>query len=115
MTALGTDRLRAIDIVCGGEADSPKRFLRSPVLTPTGHSKHSLDLLIGLSHRLGDGDVVSFLYCIKDPPPEGHMASHIERRKFSHARRCGGCWAARGAGAAGGDAGDRVSPQWNDF
>jgi hypothetical protein len=65
-----------------GEADSPKRFLRQPVLTPIGHSKHSLDLLIGLSHRLGDGDVVSFLHCINDPQPEGHMASHIERRKF---------------------------------
>src|SRR5919108_3038952 len=35
------------------------------------------------SHRLGDGNVVSFLHCMNDPQqPEGHMASHIERRKF---------------------------------
>jgi hypothetical protein len=37
---------------------------------------------IGLSHRLGDGNVVSFLHCMNDPQPEGHMASHIGRRKF---------------------------------
>jgi hypothetical protein len=37
---------------------------------------------IGLSHRPGDGNVVSFLHCMNDPQPEGHMASHIERRKF---------------------------------
>jgi hypothetical protein len=22
------------------------------------------------------------IFCMNDPPPEGHMASHIERRKF---------------------------------
>src|SRR5262245_30724454 len=37
---------------------------------------------IGLSHRLGDGNVVSSLHCMNDPQPEGHMASHIGRRKF---------------------------------
>src|SRR5262245_33974525 len=37
---------------------------------------------IGLSHRLGDGNVVSSLHCMNDPQPEGHMASYIERRKF---------------------------------
>jgi hypothetical protein len=52
------------------------------VMTPSGHSKHPLDLPIGLSHRLGDGNVVSFLHCMNDPQAEGHMASHIERRKF---------------------------------
>jgi hypothetical protein len=26
--------------------------------------------------------VVSFLHCMNDPQPEGHMASHIGRRKF---------------------------------
>jgi len=31
---------------------------------PTGHSKHSLDLPIGLIHRLGDGNVVSSLHCM---------------------------------------------------
>jgi hypothetical protein len=49
---------------------------------PTGHSKHSLNLPIGLRHRLGDGSVVSFLHCMNDPQPEGRMASHIGRRKF---------------------------------
>src|SRR6516164_2242346 len=29
-----------------------------------------------------DGNVVSFLYCMNDPQPEGHMASYIGRRKF---------------------------------
>ena len=37
---------------------------------------------IGLSHRLADGNVLSCLHCMNDPQPEGHMASHIERRKF---------------------------------
>src|SRR6266511_5327564 len=44
--------------------------------------EHSVDLPIGLSHRPGDGSVVSSLYCKNDPQPEGHMASHIGRRKF---------------------------------
>src|SRR5262249_50107099 len=30
----------------------------------------------------GDGSVVSSLHCMNDPQPEGHMASHIGRRKF---------------------------------
>src|SRR5262249_13260590 len=34
--------------------------------TPSGHSKHSL-ALSGLSHRRGDGNVVSFLHCMNDP------------------------------------------------
>src|SRR5262249_14727232 len=29
-----------------------------------------------------DQSVVSSLHCMNDPQPEGHMASHIERRKF---------------------------------
>jgi hypothetical protein len=37
---------------------------------------------IGLSHRPRDGSVVSFLHCMNDPQPEGHMASYIARRKF---------------------------------
>src|SRR5262249_44182372 len=40
------------------------------------------NLPIGLSHRLGDGNVVSSLHCMNDPQPKGHMASYIERRKF---------------------------------
>src|SRR5215831_15810131 len=34
------------------------------------------------SHRARDGSVVSSLHGMNDPQPEGHMASHIERRKF---------------------------------
>src|SRR5262249_5057442 len=37
---------------------------------------------IDLSHRPRDGSVVSFLHCVNDPQPEGHMASYIARRKF---------------------------------
>ena len=36
----------------------------------------------GLSHRPRDGSMVSSLHYMNDPQPEGHMASHIERRKF---------------------------------
>jgi hypothetical protein len=35
-----------------------------------------------LAHRPRDGSVVSSLDCMNDPQLEGHMASHIERRKF---------------------------------
>src|SRR5262249_57896965 len=35
-----------------------------------------------LRHRPRDGSVVSSLHCMNDPKPEGHMASHIGRRKF---------------------------------
>src|SRR5215472_7316007 len=34
------------------------------------------------SHRPRDGSVVSSLHSMNDPQPEGHMASHIGRRKF---------------------------------
>src|SRR5207247_11367057 len=51
-------------------------------VSPSAHSKHSLHLPIGLRHRLGDGNVVSSLHCMNDPQAEGHMASHIGRRKF---------------------------------
>jgi putative tryptophan/tyrosine transport system substrate-binding protein len=44
--------------------------------------RQSLDFPIGLSHRPRDGSVVSSLHCMNDPQPEGHIASHIERRKF---------------------------------
>src|SRR5262249_54892923 len=30
----------------------------------------------------GNGSVVWSLHCMNDPQAEGHMASHIERRKF---------------------------------
>src|SRR5262249_35914259 len=32
--------------------------------------------------RPRDGSVVSSVHCMNDPQPEGHMASHIGRRKF---------------------------------
>src|SRR5262249_234138 len=43
---------------------------------------HSLVLPIALSHCPRDGNLVSSLHCMNDPQPEGHMASHIGRRKF---------------------------------
>jgi len=44
--------------------------------------------------------VVSFLHCMNDPQPEGHMASYIGRRKFL--AMLGGA-ADRGTRAAAGD------------
>src|SRR5262249_25474297 len=38
--------------------------------------------LSAFRHRPRDGSVVSFLHCMNDPRPEGHMASYIQRRKF---------------------------------
>ena len=45
--------------------------------------KHSPDLPIAalVTHRR-DGSVVSSLHCMNDPQAEGHLASHIGRRKF---------------------------------
>jgi hypothetical protein len=39
------------------------------------------DLPMGVTDQ-GAGDVVSCLHCMNDPQPEGHVASHIGRRKF---------------------------------
>src|SRR5215831_19142450 len=47
-----------------------------------GHSAAFTRLPYRPSHRPRDGSVVSFLHCMNDPQPEGHMASYIERRKF---------------------------------
>src|SRR5262249_31071084 len=49
---------------------------------PSGHSEAFTRPAYGLSHRSRDGSVVLSLHCVNDPQPEGHMASHIERRKF---------------------------------
>jgi putative tryptophan/tyrosine transport system substrate-binding protein len=49
---------------------------------PSGHSEAFTGLANGLSHRPRDGSVVSSVHCMNDPQPEGHMASHIGRRKF---------------------------------
>src|SRR5215472_19112228 len=73
--------------------------------------KHSLDLPVGLSHRPRDGSVVSSLHCMNDPQPEGsHGKPHRTTKILSHARRRGGCVAARGARARA-NAGDRIPPQ----
>jgi hypothetical protein len=65
-------------------AQDPGRFYRIGVLemSPAASNAANFDLLIGLSHRPRDGSVVSSLHCMNDPQSEGHMASHIERRKF---------------------------------
>jgi hypothetical protein len=65
-----------------GQSGHIAGIAKTALMTPTGHSKHSLDLPVGFSHRLGNGNVVSFLHCMNDPQAEGHMASHIGRRKF---------------------------------
>src|SRR5262245_52144715 len=65
----------------GDEAEILCSTRALPVLTPSGHWEHST-CLSALSHRLGDGNVVSSVHCMHDPQPEGHMASYIERRKF---------------------------------
>jgi hypothetical protein len=66
---------------CGGKPDIPHP--KPTLLIPNqSFGRNSLDLPIGLSHRPRDKSVVSFLHCMNDPQPEGHMASHIGRRKF---------------------------------
>src|SRR5262245_6731837 len=48
----------------------------------TGHSRSIHSTCLSAFVALGDGTVVSSLHCMNDPQPEGHMASHIGRRKF---------------------------------
>src|SRR5437867_12492511 len=62
--------------------------------------KHSLDSSIGLSHRLGDGNVVSFLHCMKTPTGGSHGKLHPTTKVLSDAWRRGGSVAARSASAA---------------
>jgi hypothetical protein len=54
--------------------------------------KHSLDSPIGLSHRLGDGNVVSSLHCMNDPQPEGSHGKLHRTTKIPSG--CGGMSAA---------------------
>jgi hypothetical protein len=61
---------------CGRSGTGAGRSARFSGRVTTGSS----DLPIGLNHRLRN--VVSSLRCMNDPQPEGHMATHIERRKF---------------------------------
>src|SRR5262245_42287005 len=65
-----------------GKTGKPLLVLSFRGFDPKGNSGLSLDLLIGLSPRPRDRNVVSFLHCMNDPQPEGHMASYIARRKF---------------------------------
>src|SRR5262249_12847515 len=51
---------------------------RSDVIDPERFSTR----LAYRPESLRDGSVVSSLHCMNDPQVEGHMASHIERRKF---------------------------------
>src|SRR5215831_5054486 len=63
-------------------ANRPRRHGGNDVSDPERSFGASLDLPVGLSHRRRDGSVVSSLHCVNDPQPEGHIASHIGRRKF---------------------------------
>jgi hypothetical protein len=60
-------------------------------------SERARRALTSLTGAVGCGmiNVVSCLHCMNDPEPEGHMASHIERRKFL--ARLGGAAATGGA------------------
>src|SRR5262249_57463556 len=53
-------------------------IIPAPLLNPSGHSE-----TFTRTRRPRGGSVVQSLYCMNDPQPEGHMASHIGRRKFS--------------------------------
>src|SRR5262249_28706675 len=80
MGSLGQSRSR----VCS-EVSEPEKHTLVLSLTgsyPSGHSEAFTRPAYGLSHRPRDGSVVSFLHCMNDPRPEGHMASYIARRKF---------------------------------
>src|SRR5262249_13503700 len=51
-------------------------------MSPAASNAANFDLPIGLSPRPRYGIVVPSLHCMNDPQAEGHMASHIGRRKF---------------------------------
>src|SRR5262249_39560022 len=54
-----------------------------PVRSSRAWNKFEAGSVSTLSHRPRDGSVLSSsLHCMNDPQPEGHMASHIGRRKF---------------------------------
>src|SRR5262249_38167655 len=74
--------------------------------------KAATDCAIGLSHRLGDGNVVSSLHCMNDTKPRVTWQATSETKILSHARRRGGRVAARGESAAAADAGGWGSPRW---
>src|SRR5262249_32871568 len=51
-------------------------------MSPAASNAANFDLPIGLSPRPRYEIVVPSLHCMNDPQAEGHMASHIGRRKF---------------------------------
>jgi hypothetical protein len=85
--------------------DQPRKWKQGPEPPSSSPACHWSRERLKSDNR--DGSVVSSLHCMNDPQPEGHMASHIERRKFLAS--LGG---AAGAGAAAGPAGDWL-PQWS--
>src|SRR5262249_50772712 len=68
--------------VLGGKAVMQRTSPQRPILTPMVFGSIHRTCLSALTHRLGDGSMVSSLHCMNDPQPEGHMASYIARRKF---------------------------------
>src|SRR5262249_53419237 len=63
------------------------RFQRTLIIPAASEPKRSFVSIQstcppGVSHRPHVQSMVSSVHCINDPQPEGHMASHIRRRKF---------------------------------
>src|SRR5262249_39213986 len=68
--------------VLGGKAVVQRTSPQRPILSP----KRSLGAFIGFAYRpqsqTGRWKRGIIPHCMNDPHPEGHMASHIGRRKF---------------------------------
>src|SRR5215469_14904579 len=81
-----------------------------PVLTPNGHSKHSLNLPVALVTDRAKRGIIHLLH---ERPPTGgsHGKPYRATKILSHARRRGGNVAVCGACAAALDASDRVPQQ----
>jgi hypothetical protein len=79
-------------------------------MSPAASNAANLDLPIGLNPRPRDGIVVPSPHCMNDPQPEGsHGKLHRTTKILSHASRRRGGVAARGAGAAATESGNRFS------
>src|SRR5262249_10542931 len=64
-----------------GQTGKHLRVLSLKGFRPKGNSEASLDLPTD-SRRPRYGSMVSSLHRMNDPQPEGHVASHLGRRKF---------------------------------